>query len=145
MSNERKREFSLADLVPEPLTFRDNVGGGDGTVYDVMRADMLGPTALARLQRLQKRAQSLYHGRVVSLEEAGELEQVADEFIVMLIPNLPEERLATLGFQAKYKLITWWLAEVKADGAAVPSAANPTQRGAPPKRHPQPKRGRRRG
>lgn len=127
MSNE----FNLIDLIPQPLHFRDVAtceacdGAGCevcamrgrvlGQRYDARTAAMFGPIDLATQQRLQREmveATQIMQRAGASdaeLESASAtLESVLDDFMLLIVPGLPVERVAAIESGYKLQFITWW-------------------------------------
>lgn len=100
--------FSFADLIPEPLTFRDDAFGGDGTIHDVHTAEMLSVSGVVELARAEDRLRRLVAGAEPSLEDIQELERMMDQIMRLIVPGLPAERLAAIPFQFKMQLLAWW-------------------------------------
>lgn len=106
------RSFSFADLIPEPLTFKDDAFDGDGHVYDVRTNDMLSVDDVVRMMRMEGRFKSV----LARTERAGqpdtegldELLQLTDEMFAMLIPALPDERVEAIPFSYKMRFVEWW-------------------------------------
>ncbi len=113
MSEPVNRTFSLADLVPEPLTFRDDLFGGDGTAYDVKTREMLGAIDIARLERLQGRIQEQTKASALLADREGvaqDLETAVDEICALLVVGLPAGRLTKIPFGFKLTFLSWWRA-----------------------------------
>lgn len=88
------KEFTLVDLIPEPLVF---VFGSER--YQVRTADMLGIVEYAELERLQR------------LQASGDLHQMADaleSFFRRLVPDMPEERVKAVSLRNKLRFLGWW-------------------------------------
>jgi hypothetical protein len=141
-----QREFSLADLAPEPLIFNDSAFGGDGARHEVRTYTMFSPVELGTLRRLiaelsrnEQSANTLLNGREVdeaAINQAGEqLLATYDLFLRLLILTLPAERLAALPYIGKQRIIGWWNSQNTAmqsggDGRPLaPSVERPTARG----------------
>lgn len=97
------RSFRLSDLIPEPLTFTDDMVGGDGTVYDVLTLDLLSEQDVARMFVLQRRMT-----RAFTAEQHDEALQAINELIQMLVPKLSVERTAAIPLTLKTHFLDWW-------------------------------------
>jgi hypothetical protein len=141
-----QREFSLADLAPEPLIFNDSAFGGDGARHEVRTYTMFSPVELGTLRRLiaelsrnEQSANALLNDREVdeqAINQAGEqLLATYDMFLRLLMPTLPAERLQAIPFVGKQRIIGWWNSQNVAmqpgggDRPLAPSAERPTARG----------------
>lgn len=104
--------FSLSSIIPESLTFTDDAHDGDGKVYIVRRAAEFNSFDFVAHQRLQADLtdSQLQLGQKDSdaIETMKVLERVADEFVRLLIPTMPEDRLKTLALVWKMAFIGWW-------------------------------------
>jgi hypothetical protein len=124
--------FSLGELAPKPLRFRDDGEGGDGQFYDVRTPLMFNDLEQARLASLQQTLpqQLAEIGTMADQEQIAEalslLGGILNDFVRLLIPALPEERLKSIGTASKIAFIKWWTAETKKSGEAT--AGNRKQR-----------------
>jgi hypothetical protein len=91
--------FSLADLIPEPLTFTDDGAGGDGRTYDVRPEDVFSAVEVFRFRRLSAQNDE---------NDAAASEVCAGEIMHMLIPALPAERIAAIPMLYKLRFVVWW-------------------------------------
>lgn len=99
--------FSLADLVPDPLIFSDR----DDARYEVLSAEQISEADYARLGRIQREIQDLQR-----LAEAADdptnalaaLRRCFNQIISLLVPTMPEARVAALTIQEKTAFMTWW-------------------------------------
>lgn len=123
-----ENDFSFAGLIPDPLTFTDNRFGGDGMRHDVMRADMLSPEDYAVIQRMEREitAASL-STNADSPDNVTLINQRLSEFLRLLIPTLPSERITAIPVIYRVKFIEWW--KSKHEAATHPSGE--AQAGAP--------------
>lgn len=102
--------FSFAEFIPEPLTYKDDVLGGDGTIYDVQVGDLLSTEAIVQFTRLEKQVRGLQTG--AEQEDAVvQIDQLVSQMLAILIPGLPAERLAAIPLQLKMKFAEWWRSE----------------------------------
>jgi hypothetical protein len=95
--------FELAKLIPEPLTFVDT----DGTRYDARPVSALGAIDYARYERMQREATAAL-GALASRDEtvdkegaSRQLEQVTNELMQTIVPELPIERIQAIAFAHK--------------------------------------------
>lgn len=104
--------FNLADLIPEPLTFRDT----DGKTYEAHTAEMFGAVDYAKLMRLQQQMRTAFATLQATAGQkkgdtegvAAQLEAMSDTLIAMIVPDLPPERLAAMAFGHKFRFLKWW-------------------------------------
>ena len=121
MSKTFQLSSDLTSLLPEPLTFRDNAFGGDGTEYDVLTWEHFGPQQIAVLKRLERRLTANYTilaANVEELEEQQDLEVVAEKvendlnaFLALIIPTMPVQRWPRIPYKWRYDFLQWWNAE----------------------------------
>lgn len=117
-------QFSLLDIKPKPHTFRDQ----DGQVYEVPTARMFGTNAFGRLTWLQEQLPSvLQELKAASSEDATLpaitlLDQTVNEFFRMLVPDMPPDRVFSLGLHDKLQFIQWWQKEERRAAAPVGEA-----------------------
>lgn len=106
------REFTLSDLAPEPLIFRDG-----GTVYEVRTKADFGALELARFNRLMRRYQAALNTLQAEQTEAqeataaAELEQIIDTVVSTLIPDLAADRIKRIRISQKAAFLDWWRQE----------------------------------
>lgn len=103
-------QFSLLDIKPTPHTFRDQ----DGQIYEVPTARMFGTNAFGQLTRLQAQLPEV----LAELKQAESddarlpavtlLDQTVNDFFRMLIPEMPLDRVFSLGLYDKLQFIQWW-------------------------------------
>ena len=126
--------FNLADLIPEPLTFRDT----DGKAYEAHTAEMFGAVDYAKLMRLRTELATAFsalqakQGDPAMMEQlAANLEDLADDLIAMIVPELPAERRAAIKFGHKFRFLNWWKEQAapKAGAVGEPKAAEKVIRG----------------
>lgn len=100
--------FSLADLIPEPLTFVDL----DGQRYDARTAEMFGATDYARYERMQREAKqafaTLQSANGDRETAAAALEQITDDLMTMIVPTLARDRVRAIAFGHKFRFLQWW-------------------------------------
>jgi hypothetical protein len=125
--------FALSAIVPdvEPLTFRDDRFGGDGTVYPVRRKEDFGAVDLASLQRIQSgyvlANKQMRTGKTQEALENGarDLERHLHDLFSLLIPDMPAERIQAIPMQVKVQFLQWWQAENKEKATAEGEAKAP--------------------
>lgn len=100
--------FSFVEFIPEPLTYRDEVLGGNGTIYDVQVRDLLSTEALVQFMRIEKQVRGLQLEDGVEEEDAGQIDRLTDQMLAILIPNLPTERRQIIPLQLRMRFIEWW-------------------------------------
>jgi hypothetical protein len=124
------KNFRLSGVIPEPLTFTDDGLGGDGHTYDVKTAVMLSAADMAALDRIYAdvTAYQVAPGAdaAAGLAAARLMEQRLDEYIQLLIPDLPPARLQAIPIGLKLQLVSWWRQEHPE--TAVGEAARATAR-----------------
>jgi hypothetical protein len=98
--------FSLADLMPEPLTLTDNAVGGDGRTHDVLSGALLSTTNVAALTRLERDA-----GAALAKDDPTAADAAINRLIGVLIPTLPPERISAIPITFKTKFLEWWRAQ----------------------------------
>lgn len=106
-------QFSLLDIKPKPHTFRDQ----DGQIYEVPTARMFGTNAFGQLTRLQAQLPEV----LSELRQADDddarlpavtlLDQTVNDFFRMLVPEMPPDRVFSLGLHDKLQFIQWWQKE----------------------------------
>ena len=122
--------FRLSDLVPEPLTLTDDAHGGDGTVYDVLTADLLSEVDMAALMTQQRRMAAAF-----AADRTDEALQACNAFVQILIPSIPAERLRAIPLTFKARFIEFWQQHHAAQQpspkapATDPANLTPVQRG----------------
>lgn len=109
--------FRLSDLVPEPLTFTDDMPGGDGITYDVLTMDLLSEHAIARMVQLQQRMTV-----ALANQRGAEGLQAINDLLHLLIPGLPTERLSAIPVAYKTKFLEWYGQQ---QPATAPKATGP--------------------
>ncbi|MBP7572057.1 MAG: hypothetical protein KBA95_18530 [Acidobacteria bacterium] len=136
-------EFSLLDLAPAPLVFRDEAFGGDGARHEWRMLAGLGLEDLGTLKRIQDdlgRASALLGKAAPTADEldrtAARLAEGLDAFLRLMLPTLPRERLGAIPLRGKqYMLERWRAAQPAEEAQALPlgegAAAPPTPRGRP--------------
>ena len=95
--------FSLADLMPEPLTFTDNAVGGDGAIHDMLTSALLSSEDVSALTRLERDAAGAMANQDIAAADAA-----INRLIGTLIPTLPAERIAAIPITFKTRLLDWW-------------------------------------
>lgn len=124
------RGFSLSDLVPEPLEFRDDRFGGDGTTHDVMTGEMLGASDAARLQLLQTRVERAIASK--DEERLGrDLDGAINEMLAVLIPTLSAERREAIPLGIKARFLEWWRDQQEGGAAAGEAGAGEQSESSP--------------
>lgn len=103
------RNFSLSSLTPEPDYFIDDAFGGDGTKYEISRMDQMPPAVLSTLRDLYDQSIALQQAPTDEPFKRGiELDAILGKFIQILVPALPDARVAALPVPTKINLIEWW-------------------------------------
>ena len=100
------KSFSLADLIPSPLTFEDTAFGGDGAIHTVKTWDLFSSEDIATLMRFHNDI-----GVAFAANDAAKAERLINQLLSMLIPTLPQERLKAIPVTFKGKFLEWWEAE----------------------------------
>jgi hypothetical protein len=129
--------FNLADLIPEPMTFRDV----DGKAYEALSAEMFGAVDYAKLTRLRTEMTAAFsalqakQGDQATMEQlAANLEELSDGLIAMIVPDLPAERRNAIKFGHKFRFLKWWqeqaakerpAGETKAGGKVIRGRRSP--------------------
>lgn len=117
-------QFSLLDIKPKPHTFRDQ----DGQIYEVPTARMFGTSAFGSLTRLQEQLpQALAELKQSKDEDAALpaltlLDQTVNDFFRMLVPEMPLDRVFSLGLYDKLAFIQWWQQQEQRTTAPVGGA-----------------------
>jgi hypothetical protein len=119
-------QFSLLDIKPKPHTFRDQ----DGAIYEVPTARMFGTNAFGRLTWLQEQLPNVLaelkaaESEDATLPAITLLDQTVNEFFRMLVPDMPPDRVFSLGLHDKLQFIQWWQKqEQKASPQVAPGEA----------------------
>lgn len=107
-------QFSMLERVPAGHTFRDT----DGQVYQVKSARMFGTTAYGRLLWLQDELPSAMQEVSASggdeaalLPAVTRMDATVNEWMQLLIPELPIARIHEIPLESKVNFILWWQAE----------------------------------
>jgi hypothetical protein len=126
-------QFNLLDIKPKPHTFRDQ----GGEIYEVPTARMFGTNAFGSLTRLQGQLpEALQELKDAKDDEAqlpalALLDQTVNDFFRMLVPDMPLDRVFSLGLYDKLQFIQWW--QQQEQRTAVPTgearAGQPVTRG----------------
>jgi hypothetical protein len=109
MSANNKR-YTLASLIPEPLTFEDR----DGTVYEVKRGEAFSAVDWARLEHMQRelpKAMEAAAADPMNIQAEQQANQHIDGLMRMLIPDMPLARIQEIGFADKMGFFLWWKGE----------------------------------
>jgi hypothetical protein len=110
-------EFSLSNIVPaEDITFKDDRFGGDGTVHRCRSRAEMDAHDLAKLHKVQADmrlnltiTQTGKSSKGVTVEQAANnLDRAVHQFIVMLIPDMPADRVKAIPTQVWYQFMQWW-------------------------------------
>jgi len=120
--------FSLADLMPEPLTLTDNAVGGDGRTHDVLSGALLSTADVATLTRLERDA-----GTALAKDDPAAADAAINRLIGVLIPTLAPERISAIPITFKTKFLEWWREQQpqpspKAAAAQAATNATPVRR-----------------
>jgi len=111
--------FSLADLMPEPLTFTDDATGGDGCAHDVLSGALLSTADVAALTRLERESAA-----ALAKNDPNAADAAINRLIAVLIPTLPLERISAIPIVFKTKFLEWWRDQ---QPSPKPPAAQTTQ------------------
>ena len=117
--------FSLADLIPEPLTLTDDMPGGDGRAHDVLSGALLSTADVAALMRLEKDA-----AQALTREDVSAADATMNRLIAVLVPTLTPERISAIPITFKTRFLEWWRAQQPAPDPKV-TAAREAMRAAP--------------
>lgn len=107
------KNLNFAALIPERDTFTD-VGG---EVYEVRCKADFGAREMARASKLQTQLPAWLKrlGKQPDDERAAELlEGGIMALVLMIIPDLPPERLAAMTLGQKQMILDWWNAQQRA-------------------------------
>jgi hypothetical protein len=137
-----QKNFSLAALLPEPITFTDDGEGGSGKTYAVMTTALMNSHDYAKLAKFQDELPKLI-AKIAMQDEAdmtdmAEMAAILDRLLMLLIPDLSEERVQAIGTGLKMEFVKWWRREVQ--GAGEPAAGNRKTRRAIESKTPRGKR-----
>lgn len=121
--------FNLSSLIPEGLTFIDDGAGGDGTQYAVRLPAMFDSYEYAQMAKLQDELPG-HLKKIASLGESGPeaaqaalvLDGVINDFMQLLIPDLPDERVKRIALGYKLEFIKWWKQQLPAQPKAADQA-----------------------
>lgn len=113
------REFTLAALVPDPITVRV----GEET-YPARTADVFGVEEIVRMDWLKRELESLQaemadHARVEAMSKdeqlalAGSITNIVNDIVQLIIPTLPTDRLPLIPFARKLGLFQFWTTEME--------------------------------
>ena len=107
--------FNLTDLVPEYDTFTDN--DPEQTKYQVRTIKMMSAVDLAELTTFQREAARLEYFHVDDTTEPEELKaklqlitEAVNGFLHLIMPDMPETRIAKIELNYKLGFMTWWQA-----------------------------------
>lgn len=118
--------FSFSSLIPEGPTFTDDGAGGDGTQYSVRLPAMFDSYEYAQMAKLQDELPE-HLARIASLGDSGPeaaqaalvLDGVINDFMKLLIPDLPDERVKRIALGYKLEFIKWWKQRLPAQPKAA--------------------------
>lgn len=127
--SENENDFSLSSLIPDPLTYTDDRFEGDGKRYDMLRAEMLSAEDYAAIQRITREITAISAGKDAgSPAKVKIMEQRLEEFIALLIPGLPAQRVHALPLVVRIKVIEWWKSKHPEQPPGEAPAVERTQR-----------------
>lgn len=144
------RNFSLAAIIPQGLTFTDDGAGGDGAQYQVRLPSMFTSYEYARLAELQTslpeqlaavanaREQGPESGQVMTL-----VDQAINEILSLLVPDLPEQRIKAIPLGYKLEFMKWWKGQLPTQPKAADQIAAAARVGEVQGRAPKTRRGKR--
>ena len=114
--------YSLADLIPEPHTFKDQ----DGTSYDVPTGEMFSTSELKQLAQLERdmpEALATWKSTPDLQEGVLHLDSLVNDFFGMLVREMPRERIEQIPINQKVGFIQWWQTQEGAKAPPAPPAA----------------------
>lgn len=129
--SETHDPINLSDLVPAGLPFVDSLPGGGDKTYMLRAADDLSPRDFARLRQLQQQVSGMY-GKADAGDPAAAqaIADGIDGLMALIAPDWPAERIASVSYAVKMRLIERWeAAQPRPPTAAQARAAGPTPRG----------------
>lgn len=91
--------LNFADLIPEPLTYTDE----DGTIYDVKSGALLSSADIAAIVRLERDSAT-----ALAKDTPVEADAALNRILRILVPSLPDERLAAMPLGVKTRIVEWW-------------------------------------
>ena len=103
-----KKAFTFAELIPEPLTFKDEAFGGSGEIYAVRTGEMLSIQEVVALDRVETDLKRALAGENNTSEAIEQIEIMTDRLITLVIPDLPEERRKRIPFAYWMRFLEWW-------------------------------------
>ncbi len=124
------RNFDLASVIPEAMTFTDNAFGGNGQAYVVRPAVQFSPSEHVVLRAMQNDI-----NRVANEPEDGTdrgariMERRTNEFFAMIVPDMPPERHEAIPYGYKSLFVGWWMKqaeEVNTEGNAERATPTPS-------------------
>jgi len=101
------KNLSFAALIPERDTFTDI----DDKIYEVRCKVDFGAREMARASKLQTQLPNLLRRlkKQPDDEHAAELmEKAIEQLVLMVIPDLPQERLDAMTLGQKQAILDWW-------------------------------------
>ncbi len=121
-----QKNFSLAALLPEPITFTDDGADGNGQAYAVQTTALMNSHDYAKLGQLEdtlkKQIAAIAVQENADMNDFAVMSTTLDELFSLLIPDLPEERVLSIGTGLKMEFVKWWRREVQ--GAGEQQAGN---------------------
>lgn len=102
------KAFTFAELIPEPLTFKDEAFGGSGQIYAVRTGEMLSIQEVVELERAETNLKRALAGENNTTEAIEQIEVMTDRLIALVIPDLPQDRRARIPFAYWMKFLEWW-------------------------------------
>ena len=101
------KNLNFAALIPERDTFTDV----DGEVYEVRSKADFGVREMARASKLKTQLPNLFKrlSKEPESEHAANLiEKAFGEMVLMIIPDLPKERLEAMTLGQQQLIMEWW-------------------------------------
>lgn len=118
------KSFSFADLIPEPLSYKDDgLPGATGQSYDVQVRELLSTEALVQFMRIERQVRELQLDEGIEDSDAERIDALTDQMLAILIPTLPTERRQAIPLQLRLRFMEWWRDEQGDEDADHP---NPT-------------------
>ncbi len=117
------KNLDFSTLIPERDTFTDQ----GGTNYEFKARADFGAVDLARVTQYQGQIKSLLDTisqHPDNEEAAANLETLASKFIGLILPSLPQERVASMTLGQKTMIVEWWTTQQKAEKQAGEALAN---------------------
>lgn len=119
-----RRTLNFQTLIPERNDFEDS----DGRKYEFRSAKDFGTVDQARAGRIRK--EMLAAMEALEKNEADEaaaqtFERATAEFVRLILPGLPDERMQALSLGQKAAIVEWWTKAGESQPAGEASADQP--------------------